>query len=380
MNIISYVRTFGNKTFSELPFNYVDGLIFSQLSYVNFYLAIPDSGFVKLKTLKESKQINNKDFYFGSVDAKNNEKILKLMVKSRRYKNVQVGYSRYSFDAEINKQFAAVTFLMPNNIGFISYRGTDITMVGWREDLYIAYRNAIPGAEEAVDYIKMVTKLFLGNFYVGGHSKGGNLAIYSCLNMYKKLYPRLLNVFSYDGPGFKDSIREHPHYDLVKDKVVKFLTSNDMIGVVYNNIENAKIVYSNGILLGGHDPFRWQVDLVKVDFVYSKNRSYMSKKYEEALMTWLNEVSDEDKEVVVHVIFEMMGEAKNVYDLLLKGGRLILNGKKTWDQYKPQQRIQARETFKKLGRYFLAAYSPKRFLIEKFSSKNLDEESPNNTN
>ena len=378
MNIISYLRTFGHKAFTELPFNYVDGLILSQLSYVNFHLYAPESGFAKLKTLQ--KYVNNKELYFGSVDARNDEKMLKLLVKCRRYRNVQYGYPRESFDVAKNKQFYAVTFLMPHNIGFISFRGTDITMAGWREDFYIAYRDNIPGTDEAVEYIKTVTKLFQGNFYVGGHSKGGNLSIYACLHMYKKLYPRLINVFSYDGPGFKNSIREHPNYELLKDKAVKFLTSNDMIGVIYNNFDNAKIVYSTGILLGGHDPFRWNVDFSKVDFVYSKDRSFMSKKYEEALMNWLREVDDEDKRLAVHVIFEMMGDSKDVFDLLLKSGRLIVNGKKTWDEYTPQQRIKARETFKKLGKYFLSAYSPKRFLLEKFSRKNKKIENKNEAN
>ena len=374
MNLISYVRAFGHKSFSELPFNNVDGLILSQMSYINFHLISAESGFIKFKSLKNNPMLNNKDLYFGSVDAKDDEKIFKLLINSRRYRNIEFGYPRLSFDANTHKQFYAVTFLMPHNIGFISFRGTDITMVGWREDFYIAYRDTIPGQEDALEYIKTVTKLFQGNFYVGGHSKGGNLSIYACLNMYKKLYPRLIKVFSYDGPGFKDTIKQHPNYELLKPKVVKFLTSNDMIGVIYNNVENAQIVYSNGILLGGHDPFRWMVDFNKVDFVYAKDRSFMSKKYEEALMSWLTQVDEEDKRLAVHVIFEMLGDSKNVYDLLLKSGRLIINGKKTWDEYTPQQRIKARETFKILAKYFLAAYSPKRFLFEKFGRKNVEDE------
>ena len=374
MNIISYVRAFGHKSFSELPFNNIDGLILSQMSYINFHLISAESGFIKFKSLKNNPMLNNKELYFGSVDAKDNEKIFKLLIKCRRFRNVQFGYPRADFDEKTHKQFYAVTFLMPHNIGFISFRGTDITMVGWREDFYIAYRDTIPGQEDAVEYIKTVTKLFQGNFYVGGHSKGGNLSIYACLNMYKKLCPRLINVFSYDGPGFKNTIKEHPHYDLIKPKVVKFLTSNDMIGVIYNNVDNAKVVYSNGILLGGHDPFRWMVDFTKIDFVYAKDRSFMSKKYEEALMSWLTTVDEQDKRLAVHVIFEMLGDSKNVYDLLLKSGRLIINGKKTWDEYTPQQRMKARETFKILGKYFIAAYSPKRFLIEKFAPKNKEEE------
>ena len=377
MNIINYARAFGNKTFSELPFNYVDGLILSQMSYINFHLFSIESGFTKLKSLKNNPLLDNKDLYFGSVDAKDDEKLFKLMINSRRYKNIEFGYPRLSFDEKSHKQFYAVTFLMPHNIGFISFRGTDITMVGWREDFYIAYRDSIPGQEDALEYIKMVTKLFQGNFYVGGHSKGGNLSIYACLNMYKKLHPRLINVFSYDGPGFKDAIKDHPNYELLKPKVVKFLTSNDMIGVIYNNVENAKVVYSYGILLGGHDPFRWMVDPNKIDFVYAKDRSFMSKKYEEGLMSWLNTVDEEDKRLAVHVIFEMLGDSTNVYDLLLKSGRLVVRGKKTWDEYTPQQRMRARETFKKLAKYLIAAYSPKRFLQEKFLPKAIEEKHEN---
>ena len=103
----------------------------------------------------------------------------------------------------------------------------------------------------------------------------------------------------------------------------------------------------------------------------------MSKKYEEGLMSWLNTVDEEDKRLAVHVIFEMLGDSTNVYDLLLKSGRLVVRGKKTWDEYTPQQRMRARETFKKLAKYLIAAYSPKRFLQEKFLPKAIEEKHEN---
>ena len=91
-------------------------------------------------------------------------------------------------------------------------------------------------------------------------------------------------------------------------------------------------------------------------------------------MGWLAEMDDDDKALAVHIIFEMMGESKTVYDLLLNAGRLALSGKKTWDNYSPRQRDRAREIFKKLGKYFLSAYSPRRFLKERFAPKKIDEE------
>lgn len=373
MNIKGYVKSFGNKSFAVLPFNAVDALILSQMSYVNFNYLIPDMGFVKLKDLHINKE-QKKEIFFDSVDYHDNYSTFKYMMESTRYKNIKVGYFRCFDDKKHNKQFTAVTFILPNRSGFISFRGTDISMSGWREDFYIAFRDHVPGAKDAVEYVNNATTLFKGNFYLGGHSKGGNLAVYSSLNMKKRLDNRLLKVYSFDGPGFRNRIQDHPSYPRVDGKIEKYLTSNDMIGVIYNNIKEAKIVYSYGVLLGGHDPFRWLVDPINVDFVYTKDRSFMSKQYEEALMNWLTSMSDEDKALAVHIIFEMMGESENVYDLLLNSARLIVSGKKKWEEYTPQQRIQAREIFKKLGKYFLSAYSPLRFFRTKILEKKVDKE------
>ena len=364
MNLIGYVKEFGDKTFSVMHFNSIDALILSQMSYVNFDLLNVDKGFIKLKDLKLS---DDKKVYEESYDAFDNKRMMKMLVSCRRFRNVKVGYFHKDYDEEANKQFVAVTFVLPDDTGFISYRGTDLSMMGWREDLYIAFRDHMPGATDATEYLEKVVKKFKGNFYAGGHSKGGNLAIYATLHMNPELSERLLNVYSFDGPGFRTKIKENKNYHLVKDKVVKYLTSNDMIGVIYNNNEDAKIVYSSGVLLGGHDPYRWSIDKQTVDFVFTKDRSYMSKKYEEALMGWLAEMDDDDKALAVHIIFEMMGESKTVYDLLLNAGRLAVSGKKTWDNYSPRQRERAREIFKKLGKYFLSAYSPRQFLRERFA-------------
>lgn len=360
MNINSYVRRFGNKTFKELPFNEVDALILAQLSYIDFHLILPKNKFAKFKDLK----IKGSDIYKNSVDYKENKKLLPLLMKSERYKNAKVGFPESIFDANINKQFYAITFLLPNHVGYISFRGTDITMVGWKEDLYLAFRDKMLCQDDATKYLNRVSKIFKGNFYVGGHSKGGNLAIYASLHMKEESLNRLIQIYSFDGPGFRNGINNFPRYEILKGRISKYLTSNDMIGVIYNDVDHAKIVYSNGIMLGGHDPFRWQVNSKAQCFHYSKDRSFLSKKYEEALMNWLKEEDDEDKELAVHIIFEMLNTANTVYDLLLKGGRYIVAGKKTWDSYPPEKRAKAKEVFKMLARYFMSAYSPRNFLSQ----------------
>ena len=291
-----------------------------------------------------------------------NERLFKLMMKSKRYENIKVGYPKLAVDKKTLKQFYAATFVLPNRIVFISYRGTDVTINGWKEDLVIAYQEGMPAQKDAVEYFKNAISLFKGQFYLGGHSKGGNLAFYSAMTMNKSLEKRLIKAYSFDGPGIRKELSSFPAYERVRPKLTKYITGNDMIGVVYNKIPEAKIVFSPGILLGGHDVFAWQVDLIKGDFIYMKDRSAFSKGHEEALMKWLVEMSDEDKKLAVDVLTQFFGESKTIYDLLLNASRNLMFRKKEWEAYTPEQKEKAKEIFKRLAKYYLEAYSPKRFL------------------
>ena len=154
-------------------------------------------------------------------------------------------------------------------------------------------------------------------------------------------------------------------YQRLESRMTKFLTTHDMIGVVYNNAPNPKIVYSDGILLGGHDPFFWSVNRRDHTFLYTKDRSILSKGSEEALMNWLEKESDESKKLAVHVIFDLFGECKTVYDLLLNGFRLLFNSKKVIEGYSDEDRENAKQIFKQLGKYFLSAYNPRKFIKQK---------------
>jgi len=367
MNIIQYVYTCGDKLFSELPFNEVDSLIFAELAYINFNLSTKDTEFVKIKDLKID---DTKAFYHGSVDAKNNEKLLSAMIESRRYQDVKIGYCKSIKEEKKHIQFFAMTLIMPSREAYIAYRGTDTSLLGWKESITIAYEKKMPGQEMAVEYIRNASTLFKGKFYIGGHSKGGYLAMCAALFMGEKLEERLIKAYSFDGPGLKDNIEEFPSYKRIENKLEKYLTSHDIIGVVYNKLKNVKIVYSTGILLGGHDPFKWMVNRRDLTFQYTKDRSFASKRSEEAMMNWLTKEKDEDKRLAVDVLFDMFGESKTIYDLLLNASRLIVNGRKKIKQYSQRQKDEAKEIFRRLGRYYLDSYSPKRFLTNR--KKSLD--------
>lgn len=362
MNILGYVKKFGDKTFKQMPFNEVDALIFAELSYINFNLSIPKDKFITLSRLTIK---DRKEFYTGSVDYKFNEKLVDLMIVSNRYKHIRLGLWRTHVDEKNYTQFFALTILLPDKTAYISFRGTDTSILGWKEDLLITFCDDMPSQQMAVKYVKDIAKKLDCNFYIGGHSKGGNLAICSSLYLTPNLEERVIRVYSFDGPGFRNDITTLDSFLRMKYKIVKYLTSNDMVGVIYNRIKNPRIVYSTGILLGGHDPFRWKVNKGGWQFDYADYRSKKSESFEDGVMDWLTTIKDEDKQLAINVFYSLLGDSKNIYDLLLKSARLVMRRKESLANYTNVQIAKTVEIYRRLGRFLFRAYSPRKYLAKK---------------
>ena len=288
---------------------------------------------------------------YGSVDAKKNEAMLKLMQKSKRYKDVEVAFTHRILDKVNANQFFAVTFVFPNGDAYISYRGTDITMIGWKEDLLMTFNPSILSQKEAHEYFKCVIPYLEGNFYLGGHSKGGNLATYVSFKMGKKYEDRLIKSYSFDGPGFKDGIKQFDSYPRIKHKLVKYITYNDFVGMVFNNHESPFVVYSTGVLLGGHDPFYWKISSKEDSFKLMKDRSALSKKSERGLVAWMDEFDDEDKSLAVDALFRIFKRVHTVYDLLRYGIPDIATRNKILMQYEEEKRNRVKLILNKLILY-----------------------------
>ena len=361
-NIIDYAKYIKDKTFAEKPFNDVDALIFAEMAYINFSLVAEGDSFV---TLNKMGIKDERKFYAGSYDAPNNKKLINTIRHTKRYKNVEVGFCHMIDDVENKTQFYAVTFKLPNGQGYIAYRGTDTSINGIKEDLLVAYQDYIPGAVPAIEYLNKAIQFFDGDFYIGGHSKGGNLALFAALNLDEETNRRLIKAYSFDGPGFQKELETFPNYEGAIKKIKKYITGNDMIGVIYNKIHTAKIVYSKGIMLGGHDLFKWSVNIYRQDFKYVKDRSFVSKSHEEALTNWLENSTPREKQLAVEILSELLGECKTPYELLIKGLKNVSNTKTKWNNYSVEERQKTKETYMRLIKYYLAAYSPKAILSRK---------------
>ena len=287
-NFLNYLEN-TNKTFKELSFNIVDSLVLAYLSYLHF-----PSTKIKLKDL---------DIYKTTKVDKNRE-FIKRVIESKRYKDIVLCFYIEDTNDLIEKQFSAVTFLLPNNTMYISFRGTDSTITGWKEDFNMAYTLPVPSQKEALNYVEKVTKLIPRNFYIGGHSKGGNLAVYAGCNLSKEISNRIIKIYSHDGPGFIKEFLTTSNYQDIKEKIEKVVPSSSIIGMLLYTNEKYKIIKSS---LGGileHDPFSWLVE--NNNFIILKNLSDGTIFTNKVINDFLNSLSKKEREIFIDSLFTVL--------------------------------------------------------------------------
>lgn len=359
MNINGYIKQNRDKSYKELPFNDVDGLIFSEMSYINFDLLMGKKKVLKLNDIH--RPMMTSEVFEGSVDANKNSLMLRLMRHSVRYGEIKVRYVKRFFDDEEANQFLALTLELPDGTLFISYRGTDTTLIGWKEDAFLTFKDTIRAQEQALDYAKYTLRGRNEKFILGGHSKGGNLAFYTALNLTNDKAANLIKAYSYDGPGFKDGITKYPNYRKVNNKLIKFKTYNDVIGSFFSNLKKYKVVHSPGLLFGGHDPFYWQVIAKNNDFFYAKDVSVSSKKYTKRVMKWVESLTYEDRKLATEALFDVFATNNTIYDLFRHWLKNLMDIKKALKDYTDEER----ERLKAIIRRFFA------FLLNSTKAKDI---------
>lgn len=309
-NIIDYIKE-EQRTFEEKKLNQVDSLIFSNFIYMNLeYVFQSDDN---KKNIIQSKEIEIRDFlqrehfskmFKNIIMPQQFESFLYELAASRRFRNVKVKYFVNLNDNNIEKQFAAVSFIINNEYSYIAFRGTDDSFNGWKEDFNMAYKCPVPSQEEALEYVNKYYKKLTQKIYLGGHSKGGNLAVYSLVKASDKIQDKIECVFSHDGPGFRKEFIESEEFKKIKGKIRKTLPQSSIVGMLLQTQENYKIVNSDAFFLLQHDPFSWQVK--NSDFDYTENLTGGAKYTNVTISKWLNELNDKKREKVVNQMFKAL--------------------------------------------------------------------------
>lgn len=348
-NILYYVKRFGNQSFSDFPFNEVDGLILSQISYMNLDTFIPsiDDTMEDVSLLQCLDEANLEIARKDTLDYKRNKKLIHALQKSTRYQGLRANYFSNQFSVEHVEQFCAMTFIF-DEFMFVAYRGTDITLLGWKENFNMSYLDVIPSQEEAYKYFDRVANKRELPIYLGGHSKGGNLAICAALNCSKENQKRILHIFDYDGPGFQKDIFHTEEIKLIKNRITKYTCREAMVGILLHHNEEMIFVKSKGLNIFQHDPYNWLITK-EGKFRLVKNSNIFSKTFEKTVGDFIESTSVENRKRFLEILFQVSMEHSysTVLDWIRHPVRSIKGMKKRYKNLTQRKRVFFKMMIKK---------------------------------
>lgn len=304
MNIIDYAER-KMDSFKRAQFNPVDSLVLSQLTYIYFNHLVPGikdpDKTVRIADLLKAEYIP--DMLDNVRNPEDNYKLLLALGMSPRFRDITMCSYCDKLDIGQETQFAAVTYLLDDENAYIGYRGTDASFIGWKEDFNMAFISPIPAQEKGLEYLTQVAEKYPHILMLGGHSKGGNIAVYSAMECHPSIQKRIVKVYSHDGPGFKDEILIGEKYEKIKDRVYKSLPQSSLVGMLLHNQEDYTVVKSKQFWIMQHDPFSWQVD--GEDFKYAKGITKGAEHVNVALSQWLSGLDDKERERFINTLYSV---------------------------------------------------------------------------
>ena len=300
-NINDYLLWRGDIPVSKkFKFNEIDSMILARFSYLIFD-RIDMSETETIGSISEKmKDFENEEFLYNG-----DKELITFLGLSDRFKDMIVtDYIKIS-DKEAEKQFGAITVHISENELYISYLGTDWTINGWKEDFNMAFMENVPCQVSGKKYAEKIAKLYpTKRIRIGGHSKGGNVAIFSAITSSKEIQDRIIKVYNYDGPGFnKEIIKKYGNDDIV-DKIETYIPQDSVVGRLLNHKEKTTIALSleKGILQ--HDIFSWQI--FKDDLIRLEKNTENSETIDKTLTDWLEVTTAEQRKIVIDSVFEIL--------------------------------------------------------------------------
>ena len=349
-NLFDYIKWRGDIDFDQSPFNPVDNIIFAQLSYLPMDGIVPGPGGKNSISITEAaarcaeRHYNDPAFAGDDLNIRDAVSVIGAMGASPRYRNCELWCYTSLIDLSQEKQFsafcaAAVKNRLKRDL-FVVYRGTDLTLVGWKEDFNMSFKSSVPSQQEAVSYLENIAARFSGPITMIGHSKGGNLAVYAAANCREKTRRRITAVYSNDAPGFHRDVIQSDGYRSVLSRIHAFVPQSSIVGMLFEHGETPLVVKSKA---GGplqHFLSSWEV--THNGFVSAGELSQQSRLVDNIIREWLNEMESGERQEFVEAVYKILvaSEARSITDLTgdwLKSAGNIINSLKNID--KPSKKL-----------------------------------------
>ena len=362
--ILDYART-ETRDFSEFPFHVADALVFALLSYAKIPSDVPTLAWLQQRYGSFTKRLRAFDWrrlshsvralvkppyegpalrqiehelgayetthpyiarHAGFGDPHESHEFYRSTAVNPRFSIVHVSAAEERFDERAQTQFAALTFRLPTGALVIAFRGTDDSLVGWKEDFNMAYQYPVPAQKQAADYLERVAALWDGDIILTGHSKGGNIGVYAAMNARDDVKDRISHIYSFDGPGFPPDVVRSYEYGTVVDRVTKIVPDSSIIGMLLNESprERLVVVKSDADGLAQHSCFSWLMHGDGFE-IAEDGLSASSKAFNDALDTWLSGMTQRQREHGVDALFRVLtsGGYKSTTELMNAGPRVI---------------------------------------------------------
>lgn len=319
-NIMDYLDWRGDLTLAQSPFNEVDNLILSQLVYINFDYIVPSKWVDANITIREAAIL-----YFSMYGKEQSDQfsymvrasipLLSKLAMSPRFADARLSKFENMIDLDRTKQFAAMHIELGDGSLFVAFRGTDNTIVGWKENFNMSISMPVAAQYEAVCYLEDTTEVCNQLLRLGGHSKGGNLAVYASVMCRSDLKERIVEVYNHDGPGFDEKMIKSEAYQQMLHKIRTIVPQSSIVGMLLEHEEEYTVVQSNASILVQHEAYSWEV--LGNSFVKGESLEKKSEFVDQTLKSWLAGLDKKERTSFVSALFHVfdVGDIRTFEDL-----------------------------------------------------------------
>ena len=351
-NLFDYIQWRGDLAFSQAPLSAVDLLIFSEIVHSPLEMLIKDGnesyrGQTLLELMPEIYPTEVKQAKGLNLPAQRYS-IFELMKTHRRFAEVRLMKFSSHFEPENTKQFAAAEFAI-GRTAVVAYRGTDATVTGWKEDFLMGFESTIPAQMDALSFLDNLPSSY-EEVYACGHSKGGNLAMFAAA--FTKNQSRIKAVYSFDGPGFDQSVLETQGWKNILDRTNLIVPESSIVGLLMGYIENHRTIQSDKMSIMQHSPFYWHV--LGNDFIDAESSTFSSRVTDNAIHTFLESCTREQRKTIVEAAFDMIeatGAVKTA-EIVKCAAKHPAEIKAVYNRLSPEDK----EAIKELGKILFKSY------------------------
>lgn len=315
-DLFEYLKWRGDLSFTQNPPNAVDALIFSALAYVRFGAEAESSPDTPILLSKAFEDLTSKPDFEDRIRVKKDLELLEAVSQVPRFANCRIYQYRDILIREEETQFAAVTFLLDDGSAFLAFRGTDYTLTGWKEDFNMSFQDTVPAQRLALEYTLDIGQRHLMPMRFGGHSKGGNLAMFAAIHAPELLRKRILGVYNHDGPGFREYVTKNPAYLEMIPRLHTYVPQSSVIGMLLEHEEPYTVVKSKQVGILQHEFYSWELE--GPEFVTMEQTTWDSRFVDQTIKNWLNDMTIAERDEIVDAIFDLLkaGESDNVFEIL----------------------------------------------------------------